>query len=273
MKHVATDRVGNMNKSNVSYWGLVRELALTDFKLKYQGSVIGYLWSLVKPLALFGILYVVFSVFVRFGSGVKNYPLQLLLGIVLWNFFAESTSNAMHAIVDKGGLIRKVYFPRIVILLATSVSALITLILNMIVVFIFMFFAHVYPDWRSLLFLPLLVELYLFTLGLSFILGALFVRYRDFSHIWELALQLLFYATPIIYPFVLLKTYMKFAALSPITQIIQGSRNVLIDPNAITANSLLHLPFILIPYLLPVVLAVGGYAYFERAAARFAEEV
>src|SRR4051794_31385362 len=106
-----------------NYWSMVRELALTEFKLKYQGSIFGYLWSLMKPLAVFGVLYLVFSVFIRIGSDIPNYPVYLLLGIVMWNYFAESTSNAMRSIVDKGDLIRKVYFPRIVILFASSVSA------------------------------------------------------------------------------------------------------------------------------------------------------
>src|SRR6266568_3471428 len=100
--------------TNRNYWSMVRELALTDFNLKYQGSIFGYLWSLMKPLAVFGVLYLVFSVFVRIpGSEIAHYPVYLLLGIVLWNYFSESTNNAMRSIVDKGDLIRKVYFPRI----------------------------------------------------------------------------------------------------------------------------------------------------------------
>src|SRR5579864_6170471 len=92
-------------KVNRNYWSLVRELALTDFKLKYQGSVFGYLWSLMKPLAIFGVLYLVFSVFVRIGADIPHYPVYLLLGIVLWNYFAESTGNGMRSIVEKSDLI------------------------------------------------------------------------------------------------------------------------------------------------------------------------
>lgn len=263
-----------MNISARGYWGLIRELALTDFKLKYQGSAIGYLWSLAKPLALFGILYLVFSVFVKFGAGVKDYPLQLLLGVVIWNYFAESTSGAMRSVVEQGGLIRKVYFPRIVIILASSISALITLVLNFGVVIVFMLIARVMPTWHALAFFPLIIELYLFTLGVSLILSSLYVKFRDFSHIWELILQILFYATPIIYPITLLpKNFMILAALSPTTQIIQDLRRALIDPAAITSSGLLPLPLLLIPYILPVALAIGGYIYFELAAAKFAEEV
>lgn len=263
-----------MNIGLRGYWSLIRELALTDFKLKYQGSAVGYLWSLVKPLALFGILYVVFSLFVKFGSGVKNYPLYLLLGVVIWNYFAESTSSAMHSIVDKGGLIRKVYFPRIVIIFASSISALITLILNFGVVVVFMLFAHIIPTWRALEFIPLIIELYLFSLGVSLVLSALYVKFRDFSHIWELGLQLLFYATPIIYPFTLMpKKFMMVASLSPITQIIQDLRSALIDPTILSTLSLVPLVFAIIPYLIPPALAIFGYIFFEKSAAKFAEEV
>jgi ABC-2 type transport system permease protein len=140
-------RSGVEFKTSQNYWGLVRELAAADFKLKYQGSVFGYFWSLMKPLAIFGVLYLVFTVFVRIPSDIKDYPVYLLLGIVLWNYFAESTSNGMRSIVDKSDLIRKVYFPRIVILLGSSISALITLLLNLLVIVTFMIFARIPVDF------------------------------------------------------------------------------------------------------------------------------
>src|ERR1035437_8384562 len=126
-----------------NYFSLIRELAITDFKLKYQGSIFGYLWSLMKPLAIFGVLYLVFTVFVRIPSKIPHFPVYLLLGIVLWNYFAESPTVGMPSIVEKGDLIRKVYFPRIVIVIANSLSALITLLLNLIVIAGFMGIAHI----------------------------------------------------------------------------------------------------------------------------------
>jgi ABC-2 type transport system permease protein len=260
-------------KTRRKYWGLVRELAAADFKLKYQGSVFGYLWSLMKPLAIFGVLYLVFSVFVRIGSDIPNYPVYLLLGIVLWNYFAESTVNGMRAIVDKGDLIRKVYFPRIMILLASSLSALITLVLNLLIVAVFLLFAHTDQSWQSFGFLFLILELYLLSVGISLFLGALFVRFRDFAYIWEVALQLLFYASAIIYPLSLVpERFQKLLVLSPITQIVQDARWLLVSKQTTTGFAILA-HWALIPYLIPPLLAITGYIYFERAASMFAEDV
>ena len=133
-----------MKKNKIKYYDLIRELAITDFKLKYQGSVAGYLWSLAKPLMIFGVLYMVFNVFVRIGSSISYYPLYLLLGVILWSYFAETTSIGMRAIVDKGDMIRKVYFPKTVLVISASISALITLLLNLLVVFIFMIMAPIF---------------------------------------------------------------------------------------------------------------------------------
>jgi len=258
-----------------NYWSMVRELAVTDFKLKYQGSFFGYLWSLMKPLAVFGVLYLVFSVFVRIGSDIPNYPIYLLLGIVLWNYFAESTNNAMRCIVDKGDLIRKVYFPRIVILIATSISAIITLLLNLIIIVVFLAVARIVPSPEQIAgFVLLLVELYLLSLGLSFFLGALYVKFRDFAYIWEVALQLLFYASAIIFPLsVVPHRFQQLLVLSPITQIVQDARWLLISNQTITTGDVVHSALRFVPYVVPAVLVVLGYAYFEHAAGRFAEDV
>jgi len=262
-------------KVSRNYWGLVRELAVADFKLKYQGSVFGYLWSLMKPLALFGILYLVFSVLAKFGSNIDHYPQYLLLGVVLWNYFAESTGNGMRAIVDKSDLIRKVYFPRIVIMLASSLSALITLALNLVVVVIFIALAGIAPGFITLAFLGLIAELFLLSLGISFFLGALYVRYRDFVYIWEVVLQLLFYASAVIFPLNMVPAqYHALLLLNPISQILQDSRDILVNPTqTITTSEVIHGPLMLVPYALPVLLAVFGFIYFERVASRFAEDV
>jgi ABC-2 type transport system permease protein len=261
-------------KAKRNYWGLVRELAAADFKLKYQGSVFGYLWSLMKPLAIFGVLYLVFSVFVRIGSDIKNYPIYLLLGIVLWNYFAESTGNGMRSIVDKTDLIRKVYFPRIILLFASSLSALITLGLNLIIIFVFLAVARIGLHWWSPAFVLLIAELYVLSLGISLFLGALYVRFRDFVYIWEVALQLLFYASAIIFPLAIVPLqFQALLVLSPITQIVQDSRKVLISTQTVTTSDVWHNVLVLVPYLIPIVLAVFGYIYFERAASRFAEDV
>jgi ABC-2 type transport system permease protein len=261
--------------ANMAYKDLVRELAVTDFKLKYQGSVLGYLWSFAKPLMLFAVLYVVFTRFVRFGGGtIEHYSLYLLLGIVLWSYFTDSTNAAMGSIVDRGDLIRKVYFPRIVIVIAASISSLITLVLNLAVVFIFVLVARIPFHFSLPLFLLLVVELYVLSLGCSLLLSALYVKFRDIRHIWEVGLQILFYASPIIYPLSIVPhNFVPVLTLSPVTQIIQDARWLLITPQSVTATDTLHLPWVLVPYLLPLVILWIGYSYFKRTAAAFAEEI
>src|SRR3954465_4330093 len=122
---------------------LLAELVRTDFKLRYQGSVLGYAWSLLRPLLMFAILYVVFVRFLKFGGDVPHFPIYLLLGIVLWNFFNEMTVQSLGSIVGRGDLIRKIRIPRWIIVFSSSISALINLFLNMIVIVVFMFLNHV----------------------------------------------------------------------------------------------------------------------------------
>lgn len=252
---------------------LIRQLAITDFKLKYQGSIIGYAWSLAKPLAMFGVLYLVFTVFVRIGSNIPNYPLYLLLGIVLWTYFADFTTASMRSVADKGEMLRKVYFPRITIIISASISSTITLLLNLLVVLVFMIFARVNPGINFLFFILLLAELYLLALGVSLVLSALYVKYRDIGHIWEVLLQLLFYASAIIYPLIIVPLrFQKLILLNPITQIIQDSRSLLISSSAISAQSVLKMPLLLVPYLIPIIVVLIGYIYFEKQAKNFAEE-
>ncbi|MBO0727856.1 MAG: ABC transporter permease [Acidimicrobiaceae bacterium] len=253
---------------------MIRELALTEFKLKYQGSVLGYVWSIVKPLLMFAVLYVVFTHVLRIGSNVPHYAQQLLLGIVLWTFFTDSTMIAISSIVDRGDLLRKVYFPRIVIPVSTSISALITLVLNFVVVLVFIVAGGVPLRPSGLALVPLLIEFYILALGSSLLLAALYVRFRDFKHIWEVLIQALFYATPIIYPLSILPAGLAtLFAFSPIAQIIEDARWALISPAALTSGQVLHWPLMLVPYLLPIVVFAIGYRYFESAAASFAEEI
>lgn len=127
------------------YSYLIRELALTDFKLKYQGSILGYLWSLVKPLMLFTVLYFVFTQILKIGGSIEHYPVYLLLGVVMWGFFAELTSISLGSIVERGALIRKVYFPRIILVVSRGFTSLLTFLLNLIVVFVFLVVQKITP--------------------------------------------------------------------------------------------------------------------------------
>lgn len=260
-------------KSDLKYYELVKELAYTNFKLKYHGSFFGYLWSLMKPLFLFLILYFVFNYVFKLGKAVPNYPIYLLIGITLWGFFAETTSMCMGCIVGSGDLIRKVYFPRIVLPLAMSVTSLITLLLNLVVVFGFMVFLKVPISW-DILYLPLIIiEYYIFTLGASFFLSALFVKYRDLGPIWEVATQGLFYATPIIYAANLVPAkLLKIMMLNPLAQIIQSGRAAILPTSVTTSKDVLGI-YALIPLLIVIAVFLIGYVVFQQMTAKFAEEV
>lgn len=257
---------------------LLRELVVTDFKLRYQGSVLGYLWSLLKPLLLFAILYLVFVQFLKFGGDIEHYPVYLLLGVVMWSFFIEATSQGMQAIVERGDLIRKINFPKYIIVVSGTISALINLLLNLLVVFVFIAINGVELNLSALL-LPLnILELYVLSLAIAFLLGAVYVKYRDISHIWEVFLQGAFYATPILYPIGMVIAESELAAkilmLNPIAQIIQDARYNLISHQTTTTESLINNPMLtLLPYLFVLLLIVFAIWYFKKNQAHFAENV
>lgn len=250
----------------------------TDFKLRYQGSVLGYLWSLLKPLMLFAILYTVFTQFLQIGRGVPNYPVSLLLGIVLWSFFTESTSMALKSIVSKGNLIRKIKIPRYMIPIATIASAFINLLLNLLVVFIFVLFANNTPIsvMTFIIFPLLLLELLVVSIAVSFFLSAIYVKYRDFEHIWEVVRQALFYTIPIIYPLSLIpsETIQKILILNPIAQIIQDARAVITYGGTEQITELYNSPFaLLIPLSLVLAASLISAAYFRGRSKYFAEDI
>lgn len=257
---------------------LLRELVITDFKLRYQGSVLGYLWSLLKPLFLFAVLYVVFVHFLRFGSDVEHFPIYLLLGMVMWTFFTEATSQGMQAIVGRGDLIRKISFPKYIIVVSGTISALINLAFNLIVVGVFLLLNGVQIGWSALLFPLNILELYVLALGVAFILAAAYVKYRDINHIWEVILQAAFYATPILYPLSVVIKESEVAAkillLSPIAQTIQDARYNLVTHETTTLYSLVSNPlYIAIPFALVAVILIIAVLYFRKSQKYFAENV
>jgi ABC-2 type transport system permease protein len=251
-------------------------LAVTDFKLRFFGSILGYFWQLVRPLLLFGVLYLVFTEFVRLGEGVPFYPVVLLSNIVLFTFFAES-SGALTSLVDREQLVRKVQFPLIAIPLSMVLFAGFNLVLNGLVVLIFAMASGVRPHW-SWLELPLLLgALTTFALGLAMLLSALFVRFRDVKPIWEVLLQVFFYGTPIIYAIETIqisRTLQELIMLNPLAAILQQFRHAIIDPGAPSAAAAAGgATRLIIPAALILgVFALGIFA-FNREARRAAEEL
>ncbi|WP_120321486.1 ABC transporter permease [Catellatospora citrea] len=255
---------------------LLGRLVRTDFKLRYHGSALGYLWSLLRPLFLFLVLYLVFAKFLNLGAGIPHYPQYLLLGIILWTYFAEVTANSVAAIVAKGDLLRKIDFPKYVIILAGSFSAFINLLLNLAVLGIFMAVGRVHVSWHAVLIVPLVVELFVFALALSFFLSALYVRFRDVAFIWEVFMQAAFYAAPIIYSVSQVPlSIAKLQLLSPMAQIIQDARYVLITDQAPTIYDVYggRVWVWLVPLAICLVSLVLAAGYFRNRSKYFAEEV
>lgn len=258
---------------------ILSEMVRSDFKLRYQNSVLGYLWSLLRPLLLSITLYVVFVKFLGISKDIRHYASYLLLGIMLWTFFIEVTSGGVGAVVGKGDLIRKISIPRYLTVLSTSASALINFGFNLVILLGIMIFSGVEIKAHLLPLIPLLlIELYIFAISLAFILSATFVKLRDLSFIWEVFTQMYFYITPIIYPMSLvlekhkIGAYGKYLLLNPMGQIIQDMRYILVTPQTQTTWQLLGW-MILVPLTLVVLLAVFAVRYFSNESKSFAENV
>ncbi len=265
------------------FWSLTFTLARTEFKLRFFGSVLGYLWTLVRPLLLFSVLWVFFTK-VGHVNDNKNpaerfYGAQLLGSIVLFTFFAEATGNAVRSVVDRENLVRRVRFPRLVIPASVVLFAMFNLGLNLIVVMIFAIGAGVHP-MLSWLELPLIVAaLIIFAAGMSMLLSALFVSFRDVQPIWEVLLQVVFYASPVIISIVTVKarlsqTLLHIYMLNPLAVVFQQFRHAMITHATPSAGQVLGSWSALFGALaiVAVVFAVG-FVVFNRAATRIAENL
>jgi ABC-2 type transport system permease protein len=250
-------------------------IAVTDFKRTYFGTVLGYLWSLARPLMLFGVLLAVFTQVFRVGSQVPHYPVLLLLNVVLFGFFSEATTTAVTSIVNQESVVRKTQFPRLVIPLAVVLTSVFNLALNLVVVFVFILASGVGPMWTWLLFGVVLALLLVITIAVSMIVASLFPRFRDMAIIWTVAATVLFYATPILYPIdAVPDTLRDVIVLNPLTSLFELARLWIIDPSApgpaSAAGGFVHLlPGIAI-YMATCAFAVW---IFNREAPRIAEEL
>lgn len=251
-------------------------LAVTDFKLRFFGSVLGYLWQLMRPLLLFGVLYFVFTQFVRIGGGVDYFPVVLLTNIVLFTFFAEGT-GAVNSVVERENLVRKIQFPRLAIPVSTVLTAAFNLVLNAIVILIFALASGVRPHTTWLLLPVLLLALVMLVLGFAMLLSALFVRYRDVKPIWEVVIQMTFYGTPIIYAIETIDAaagIKEAIMMNPLAAIVQEVRHAVIDPGAPTSFAIVGNDALL---LIPAAAIAGvfalGFWVFSREAPRIAEEL
>jgi ABC-2 type transport system permease protein len=254
---------------------LTLTLATTDFKLRYFGSVLGYFWSLARPLMFFGVLYVVFTQVFRFGEGVEFYPVYLLSSIVLWSFFIETTNGCVGCLLVREGLLRKMRFPRLVIPLSVALTALFNLGMNFIAVLAFALISGVEIRWTWLELLPLVALLATLAVGIGMLLSALYVRFRDIQPIWEVVAQILFYGSPILYVSAEYERWEHAAVtFNPIAAILTQMRRAFLDPTApgaqTAAGSAVRL---LIPLAIIAATFALGLWFFNREAPRIAEHL
>jgi ABC-2 type transport system permease protein len=275
------------------FFELTLTLARTEFKLRYFGSALGYLWSLIRPLLFFGVLYFVFTVIFEIGKGVPHYGVYLLTGIVLWSYLAEATSGCVQCLVQREALLRKVRFPRMVIPLSVSLTSLFNLGMNFIAVLVFALANGLSPRIEWLELIPIVFLFVLLATGLGMILSVLYVRFRDIQPIWDVFVQAWFYLSPVMYPvskYAVLatkyhisgQTATHLAMLNPPAVLLTQMGYALIGPTtgpdgttswqdaAYYAGSGVR---VLIPLAIIVVIFLVGWWFFTREAPRVAENL
>jgi ABC-type polysaccharide/polyol phosphate export permease len=250
------------NRSS-SGW-LVLQFAVKDFKIRYTHSALGYAWSVLNPLMFFGIYYVVFSSFMKLD--VPNYPGFLLLGVVLWNFFSEGTSNGAGALLSRAELLTKTVLPRQVMVYAALVSAGLTFVINLIILMVVLVITGTPLTMTAITFPILLVDLVLLTLGMSLFLAPLYVRFRDIGYLWSIFLQIGFWLTPIIYLDLMVPAKWRWIVwVNPVGRIIGDARRALIYGWWPGARGLL------ITTAMSVGICILGYVVFRRMQHRLVE--
>lgn len=255
---------------------LLLEMVRTDFKLRYQNSVLGYLWSLLKPLFLFTILYVVFTQILGIGEDIPGYGVYKLLGVLLWSFFSEATNRSVTSITGKSTLIRKISIPKYMVVLATVINSFLNFLLSSVIIVIFMF---IVPDVQiTVSMLPLvfllIVQLFALAAAISFILSAMFVRFRDISYIWEVVAQALFYGSGVIFPLQLAPESIRgILLINPVAQIIHDMRRILVYPETIQVYGAVSWPYWLIPFIITGVIVWFAVYYFKKESVTFAENL
>jgi ABC-2 type transport system permease protein len=262
--------------SDVSrFWNLVFTLAVTDFKLKYYGSVLGYVWTLARPFLFFGVIYFVFTEIVGLDKNVPNYGVYILFALVLFQFFGEVTGNCLGSLVARESMLRKMRFPRLVIPLSVVLTALFNLGMTLIAVFIFAIASGVTPTWGWLELPVLILLLTIFATGCGLVLSALFVRYRDVQPIWDVTSQVLFYASPILYVATMVpESYQRAYLANPISALLTQMRHAVVDPTARPVwDAIGGTERLLVPGGIVFAVFLLGLWVFRREAPRIAENL
>lgn len=250
-----------ISQSNID---LLIEMVKTDFKLRYNGSVLGFIWVLLKPFFLFLIFFIIFSFI--FAKGDSHYALQLILGLIIFSYFSEGTTHGLTSLLGKAHIILKVNFPRQIVVMASIINSFITLVVSFIIFIIFWLFNPTPITWLWLLFPIYIIVLTILIVGISFFTSIINVRFRDLQNIWELLLQILFYASAIFYPLSILPTQLqKLIFYNPIFIIIYQCRQILIN------NQMPDLKFLAIIFIFSILLFIAGYFFFKKNIKTIAE--
>jgi ABC-2 type transport system permease protein len=249
-----------------------------DFRLSFHGTALGYLWSLARPMLIFGVLLAVFTQVFRFGDEVKDYPALLLLNIMLFTLFAEGTGKAVVSAITREGIVRKTQFPRLVIPLSVVLTEMYNLGLNLLAVFIFILAYGVDPIWTWVMLPVLILALFVLTLAVAMLLCALYPRFRDLGLIWGVLTTVLFYSTPILYPisYAIAQTdtvFHQIIQLNPLTPIFEQAQEWIIDHNAPGAVEATSTPILAASIAGYVAICVLAVIVFRREAPRIAEEL
>jgi ABC-2 type transport system permease protein len=258
------------------FFTLVWVMAVTEFKLTFHGTSLGYAWSLIRPLLLFGVLLAVFTQVFRFGDSVQDYPALLLLNVMLFTLFSEATTRAVTSVVAREQIVRKAQFPRLVIPLSIVLTEILDLSLNLVAVFIFILAYGVDPTWTWLLLPVLVIALLIVTLAVSMIVSALYPRFRDTLLIWTVLSTVLFYATPVLYPIgVAPEKFRHVIQLNPLTPIFEQAQKWIIDPSAPGATGATSGAEYLLAASFAILVAICAASIwiFRREAPRIAEEL
>jgi ABC-2 type transport system permease protein len=255
------------------FWSLTWTLAFTEFRLRFYGSALGIAWSLFRPFLFFGVIYVVFSEIADFDAKIPDYPVVVLFGMVLFNYFAETTGGCMVSLQNRENLLRKIRFPRMVIPLSVAVTALLNLGMTLVPVFGFALAAGVAPRWSWLLFVPLLLALMMFSIGLGMLLAALYPRFRDVAPIWDVTSQVLFYLSPILYAVTLVPSqHRDLYLMNPIATVISQVQHSLVSAELPTPTGEIG-ALVLVPAALILGVFVLGVWVFNHEAPKVAERL
>jgi ABC-type polysaccharide/polyol phosphate export systems, permease component len=242
----------------MQYRSLLRELVLRDIRVKYRRSYLGLLWTLLNPLLMMVILTIVFSTL--FTTNIENFPVYLLCGQVIFNYFNEATNTSMTSVIGNAGLIKKVYVPKYLYCLSKVLSAAITLFSSLIALFLVMLFTRsTFYLTTFLIFIPICYIL-LFSLGISLILSTVAVFFRDILHLYSVVLMGWMYLTPLFYPKEILPDFLQtFLPFNPLASIIQMLRELILYGSVPTVEQ--HIQCI-IPCFLALI--IGLYIFYKN---------